>query len=68
MRHTNIYRCKFKYKFKYQYVYKDTQYVQINVTLAGKEETVYPSSFTNAITRSTILLLYLLDIHTKKYC
>ena len=40
-----IYRWKCKYKLENQYVYKDTQYIQINVMLAGKEETVYPPLF-----------------------
>ena len=41
---THIWKCK--YKLKNQYVYKDTQYMQKNVTLTGKEETTYPTTQT----------------------
>ena len=40
----HIKRSKCKYKLENQYVYRDTQYIQINVTLIGKEETTYPTT------------------------
>ena len=40
----HVKRSKCKYKLENQYVYKDTQYIQINVTLIGKEETTYPTT------------------------